>query len=135
MKARPLSRSVFGICILALALSTGAVQATGSGGVARPQIYLGAYALNDWINADARMVVSLYSASFFEAATVVDPDTGKLNTRRETETFSGWYGNQPYPTLALLAGISPGSIPIDRRRRGTISLPPPGSSCGARATA
>src|ERR1700757_2068780 len=30
MNARPLSRSVFGICILALALSTGVVQATGS---------------------------------------------------------------------------------------------------------
>jgi hypothetical protein len=85
---------------------------TFAGGLARPQLYLGAYAPKDWTNVHAKMVIGLYSASFFEAATVVDPNTGEVSTRRDAETFSGWIANQPFPMLALLAGVSPGSLPI-----------------------
>ena len=84
-----------------------------SGGLARPQLYLGVYALENWNNVFATMSVKLLSESRFEAQTVVDPKTGDIASRRETETFSGAYGGSPYEALALLAGVSPGSIPID----------------------
>jgi hypothetical protein len=87
-----------------------------SGGLARPQLYLGAYALENWINVEQTMAVTLYSASFFEASTVVNRTTGEVGSKVETETFSGMYGSQPYTALALLAGISPGSIPIDGKQ-------------------
>jgi hypothetical protein len=87
-----------------------------SGGLARPQLYLGAYAAENWINVEATMGLTLYSASFFQASTVVDPSTGEVGSRRGTETFSGLYGSQPYAALSLLAGISPGSIPIDGKQ-------------------
>jgi hypothetical protein len=87
-----------------------------SGGLARPQLYLGAYAPENWINVHQKMTVTLYSASFFEASTVVDPKTGEVSSRRETETFSGLYGGNPYFALALLAGISPGSIPVEGKQ-------------------
>jgi hypothetical protein len=87
-----------------------------SGGLARPQLYLGAYAPENWINVSQTMTVTLYSASFFEAQTIVDPKTGVVASKRETETFSGLYGGSPYYALALLAGISPGSIPIDGKQ-------------------
>jgi hypothetical protein len=87
-----------------------------SGGLARPQIYLGAYALENWINDEATMSVTLLSASRFDALTIVDPKTGEISAKRDTETFSGAYGNNPYFVLALLAGISPGSIPIDGKQ-------------------
>ena len=84
-----------------------------SGGLARPQLYLGVYALENWNNVFETMSVKLLSESRFEAQTVVDPKTGEIASRRETETFSGAYGGSPYEALALLAGVSPGSIPID----------------------
>ena len=87
-----------------------------SGGLARPQLYLAAYAPENWTNAHQTMLVSLYSASFFEAATVVDPKTGEVSSKRESETFSGLYGGDPYFALSLLAGISPGSIAIDGKQ-------------------
>jgi hypothetical protein len=87
-----------------------------SGGLARPQLYLGAYALEDWNNVDATMSVTLLSASRFDALTVVDPKTGEIGAKRDTETFSGAYRGSPYFALALLAGISPGSIPIDGKQ-------------------
>lgn len=87
-----------------------------SGGLARPQLYIAVYAPEDWINLEATMSVTLLSASRFEAATIVDPKTGEIGSKRDTETFSGAYGGNPYHTLGLLAGISPGTVPIDGKQ-------------------
>ncbi len=58
-------------------------------------------------------MVGLFSESYAKAATYVDPVTRQTVARSETETFSGRFFNPPYFSLSLLAGISPGSIPID----------------------
>src|SRR5208282_3747959 len=86
-----------------------------SGGLARPQLYLAA---NETENRrdDAKIIVGLFSESYAKAATYVDLATRETVTRSETETISGRYYAAPYFSLALLAGVSPGSIPIDGKQ-------------------
>jgi len=86
-----------------------------SGGLARPQLYLSSYETENRPDA-LTMMVALYSESLALANTTVDPTTRKTVTRNEAETFSGSYFAAPYFSLSLLAGISPGSIPIDGKQ-------------------
>ncbi len=86
-----------------------------SGGLARPQLYLSSYETENRPDA-LTMMVALYSESLALANTTIDPTTRKTVARSETETFSGSYFAAPYFSLSLLAGISPGSIPIDGKQ-------------------
>jgi hypothetical protein len=86
-----------------------------SGGLARPQLYLASFETENRRDA-VKLMVALYSESLAEANTTVDPVTRKTVGRNATETFSGSYFAAPYPMLTLLAGISPGAIPIDGKQ-------------------
>ena len=86
-----------------------------SGGSARPQLFLSAYETGDY-REDQKMWILLYSASLAKAHTYVDESGKMLAVDPEAETFSGWYGGDPYYTLAVLAGVSPGSLPINGKQ-------------------
>jgi len=86
-----------------------------SGGLARPQLYVDAYETDNRPD-EAKIMIGLFSASYAKTKTYVDPVTRQTVARSETETFSGRSVTPPYVSLALLAGISPGSIPIDGKQ-------------------
>jgi hypothetical protein len=85
-----------------------------SGGLARPMLYLGAYAVEN-VSEGRKLAVGLLSASFAAADTYVSA-SGTTVTRDDTETISGRYYDTPYFILELLAGISPGSIIVDGKQ-------------------
>jgi hypothetical protein len=78
-----------------------------SGGSTRPQLYLGAYRTDD-IASGTPITLVLESPSFALTPTTVS-EQGTVSIR-DSDTFSGRYVGSPAAALALLAGISPGSI-------------------------
>jgi len=86
-----------------------------SGGLARPQLYIAAFESPD-LRDDQTITIDLYSASIAKAHTYVDASGKTVAFDPEAETFSGTYGGSPYYALALLAGISPGSMPINGKQ-------------------
>jgi hypothetical protein len=86
-----------------------------SGGLARPQLYVAAFEAPDFRD-DQTLQINLYSASYAKARTYVDASGKTVAFNPEEETFSGVYGGSPYFALAVLAGISPGSIPINGKQ-------------------
>ena len=83
-----------------------------SGGLARPQLYISAFESPD-LRDDQTLTIDLWSASYAKARTYVDASGKTVAVDPEAETFSGAYGGNPYFALAVLAGISPGSMPIN----------------------
>jgi len=86
-----------------------------SGGLARPHLYVAAFEAPDFRD-DQTVQINLYSASYAKARTYVDASGKTVAFNPEEETFSGVYGGSPYFALAVLAGISPGSIPINGKQ-------------------
>src|SRR4051812_29136671 len=83
-----------------------------SGGSTRPQLYLGAYRTEDsaFQNLNQPITLVFESPSFALTPTkVTEEGTVSIN---EADTFSGRYTGPPAAALALLAGISPGSIVV-----------------------
>jgi hypothetical protein len=84
-----------------------------SGGSTRPQLYLGAYRTDDFASGNVNQPVTLVLESPSSALTptkVTEEGTVSIN---ESDTFSGRYTGPPAGALALLAGISPGSILVN----------------------
>jgi hypothetical protein len=85
-----------------------------SGGTTRPQLYIGAYRTdgNELNNIHSPITVSLESPSFEQTPTKVTEE-GTVVSINDSDTFSGRYSSSPIIVLALLAGISPGSILVN----------------------
>ena len=90
-----------------------------SGGLARPQLYIGAYQrINHKINykrktwdIDGEFLFLLESPSLFDANTSVE--NGKTVSKTKGETFSGQTVLTAHEVLSVLSGIDPGFININ----------------------
>src|SRR5436309_14215198 len=84
-----------------------------SGGSARPQLYLGAYQTDNYIEngIESPIRVGLASPSFAQTPTrVTEAGTVPIN---DSNTFSGRYLGSVHQALTLLSGILPGSMPVN----------------------
>jgi hypothetical protein len=86
-----------------------------SGGSARPQLYVTAYETPDGRN-NAKTTVALFSPSFAQAATRVDPKTGETIPSQNEVTFGGRFYARPYFAMSLLAGVSQDALVINGQK-------------------
>jgi hypothetical protein len=82
-----------------------------SGGAARPQLYLSAYETPN-VRGNNKVLMALFSASFAQAKTKVDPNTHETVPIGDV-TFGGRFYARPYLALLLLAGISQDPLVIN----------------------